>query len=285
MILTWTVLLVMAVLGVLAFFFWSWVQPRMARQPLTAEEQAALNIQDRNISAFDSPSEQAALDLVKQALDLRDPGMVGKYFRPGCAGPEAVIAFLTGMKDRDGELTDYQWLSSMDANGMLIDGVLVSTLKDDVRRNRLAMLTPDAAGVWKIDFDAFARTVEPSWDKLMAAGPVQGLVRVIVAKDSYYNGPFKDETQWVSYGMASQDHETILLGYCRKDSPQARAMDQIISSIERRAGEEADPQQKLNRATLELRRPESAENRQFEVTRVMAEDWVTGAKPFDEAFK
>jgi hypothetical protein len=284
-ILTWTVVLVVAVLGVLAFFFWSWVRPRMGRQPLTVEEQAALNVQSRNISAFDSPSEQAALDLVKQALDLRDPGLVEKYFRPGAAGPEVVISFLTEMKDRDGDVTGCQWLSSMDANGMLIDGVLVSTSKNDVPRNRLALLTPDAAGVWKIDFDAFARAVKPSWDKLMAAGPVQGLVRVIIAKDSYYNGPFKDEAQWVSYGMASPDHETILLGYCRKDSPQARAMEQIVSSIERKAGEEGDPRRKLNRATLELRRPESAENRQFEITRVIAEDWVVGAKPFDEAFK
>lgn len=285
MILTWTVVLVVAVLGVLAFFFWSWAQTRMERQPLVAGEPSTLNVQNRNISAFDSPSEQAALDLVKQALDLRDPGLVEKYFRPGSAGPEAVIAFLTEMKDRDGDLAGCEWLSSMDANGMLIDGVLVSTSKNDVPHNRLALLTPDAAGVWKIDFDAFARTVNPSWDKLMAAGPVEGLVRVIIAKDNYYNGPFKDETQWVSWGMASQDHETILLGYCRKDSPQERAMEQIVSSIARKAGEEGDPRRKMNRATLALRRPESAENRQFEIIRVMAEDWVMGAKPFDEASK
>lgn len=281
-ILVWTAVLVVAVLGVLAVFFWSWVRPRMGRQPLTAKEQAAMNIKNRNVSAFDSPSEQAALELVKQALALRDPSKVEHYFRPGSAAPEAVIAFLTDMKARDGEETGCQWLSSMDANGMLIEGVLVGTSKDGVPHNRLALLTPDESGVWKIDFDAFARTVKPSWDKLLEAGAGQGLVRVIVAKDSYYNGPFKDETQWVSYGMASPDNDAILLGYCRKDSPQARAMERIVSSAEGAAG---DARRKLNRATLELRRPEAAENRQFEITRVLAEDWVLGAKPFDAAFE
>jgi hypothetical protein len=126
-VLTWTALLVVAVLGVLVFFLWSWVRPRMDRQQLTAEEQAALHANTRKVSAFDSPSEQAALELVKQALVLRDPAMVERCFRLGSAAPESVIAFLTGMNDHDGEQTGCQWLSSMDANGMLMDGVLVST--------------------------------------------------------------------------------------------------------------------------------------------------------------
>jgi hypothetical protein len=270
--------LVVVVLAVLAVFFWIWMRPRMSRQPLVSEAQAAALVKSRNVSAFVSPSEKDALDLVKRALALRDPTSVGKYFRPGSAAPREVIAFLSETESRDGELTGCQWLSSMDANGLLIDGVLVSTSRNGVPRNRLALLTPDDAGVWKIDFDAFARAVKPSWDKLLAAEGGQGLVRVVIAKDSYYNGPFKDETQWVCYGMATPDRDEILLGYCRKESPQARAMERIISGEVRTEG---DMRRTLNRATLELRRPEAAENRQFEITRVLAEDWVLGAKPFD----
>lgn len=279
MILSWTAVLVAMVLGVLTVFFWSWLRTRMGRQALTAEELAAANMKSRNVSAFDSPTEEAALDLVKQALALRDPAMVERYFRPGAASPGDVIAFLTGMEAQDGVVTGSQWLSSMDANGLLMDGVLVSTSKDGVPRNRLALLTPDEAGVWKIDFDAFARTVKPSWEGLLAAGGGQGLARVIVARDSYYNGPFKDEAAWVSYGMVSPDTTEIMLGYCRKDSPQARAMERILSS------EESAERRKLNRVTLELRRPEGAANRQFEITRVLAEDWILGAQPFDATFK
>lgn len=279
-IIAWTSVLVAGVLGILAVFFWSWLRPRMNSKSVadTAGE-SAVAMKRHNISAFESPSEEAALELVKQALELRDPSMVEKYFRPGSAGASGVIAFLSGMEELDGTVAGFQWLSSMDSNGLLIDGVLVSTVKEGTPRNRLALLTPDEAGVWKIDFDAFARTVTPSWDALLANDGGRGLVRVIVAKDSYYNGPFRDESAWVSYGMASPDAGAILLGYCRKDSPQARAMERII------AAEQDEDSRRLNRATLEVRRPDGAESRQFEITRVLAEDWVMGAEPFDTAFQ
>lgn len=236
-------------------------------------------IQKHNVSAFESPTEGVALELVKQALALRDPAEVERFFRIGPAEPAAVVGFLEGMEAADGAVTGLQWLSSMDANGMLIDGVLVSTSKDGTPRNRLALLTPDEKGAWKIDFEAFARTVTPSWDELLAEDGGCGEVRVIVARDSYYNGPFKDDQQWECYGMASPDHDTILLGYCRKDTPQARAMARIFSE------DKSEMNQRLNRATLELRRPEGAELRQFEIIRVLAEDWVLGDEPFDAGFE
>ena len=52
----------------------------------------------------------------------------------------------------------------------------------------------------------------------------------MVAKDSYYNGPFRDETQWSCYGMASPDLDVVLLGYCRQGSPQAAAMERIVAN-------------------------------------------------------
>jgi hypothetical protein len=255
----------------------------MNRRPaVTAGQDAGLPELKRNFSQFKSPSEEAALELVKQALAVRDPAGVARYFRPGSAQPGAVVAFLKDMEKADGAINGFQWLSSMDANGLLIDGVLVNSTKDGTPRNRLALLTPDEKGIWKIDFDAFARTVKPSWGVLLGEGGEGdwlGVVRVIVARDSYFNGPFRDETQWACYGMASPDTETILLGYCRKGSPQERAMERIVSE------EKDEPRHRLNRVTLEIRRPQGAEIRQFEITRVLAEDWVMAAAPFDAAFK
>lgn len=270
----------MAALGVLAFFFWSWLKPQMRKGPVVAEGGAAGMIQKRVVSEFESPTEGVALELVKQALAVRTAGEVERYFRTGPAEPAAVVGFLEGMEAADGVVTGYQWLSSMDANGLLIDGVLVSTSKDGSPRNRLALLTPNETGAWKIDFEAFARTVKPPWEELLAEdGGGHGVVRVIVARDSYYNGPFKDDKEWESYGMASPDSDTILLGYCRKGSPQARAMERIFSE------EKNAVSQRLNRATLELKRPEGAEMRQFEISRVLAEDWVLAGEPFDAAFE
>jgi hypothetical protein len=39
----------------------------------------------------------------------------------------------------------------------------------------------------------------------------------------------------------------------------------------------------LKRVTLEIRRVANSESRQFEISRVLAEDWVLSAIPFDQA--
>jgi hypothetical protein len=162
----------------------------------------------------------------------------------------------------------------MDANGLSMDGVLVPFEKEEEEaRHRLALLTPDAAGVWKIDFEAFARVVEPSWQELLERGAAEAKVRVHLAADSYYNGPFKDDKEWICYGMGSPDIDEVLIGYCRAGSPQEEAIRWMFSKGE-----------KLNRATLQIRRVEGASAKQFEITRVLAEDWVSGDKPFDEGF-
>jgi hypothetical protein len=273
--LVWSVVLVVFAISVLGFFAGVWLKGQMGRK---AEQMvdAGPVIQRHKVSEFASPSEQEALDQVKTGLALRDPTRVAEYFRLGAVKPEEVVSFLANMEAEDGGVTGYQWLSSMDANHLLIDGVLVSTELDGKARNRLAFLTPDESGKWKIDFDAFARTVHPSWEELLAPGGGKGLVRVVLARDSYFNGPFRDESEWTCYGMASPDSEMILLGYCRKNSPQEHAMSRIFH-----VDEEKDARGRIKRATLELQRPEGAELRQFEIIRVLAEDWVLSGTALD----
>jgi hypothetical protein len=74
--------------------------------------------------------------------------------------------------------------------------------------------------------------------------------------------------------MASHDTELVILGYCKVDSPQAAAIKWIFSN-----------EGSINRVTLEIRRVEGAESRQFEISRVLAADWIVGNVPFDESFK
>jgi hypothetical protein len=278
MLLAWSSVLVVVALSVLAFFVVSWLRGQMGRKA-AADLATAPAMQRHKVSQFPSPSEKDALALVKNAMAVRDPAKVGEYFRLGGTEPAAVVSFLEGMRELDGEIRGYQWLSSMDANELLIDGVLVNTSRDGTPRNRLALLTPDGHGVWKIDFDAFARTVRPPWEELLAEDGGKGVVRVILAKDSYFNGPFKDDGEWLCYGMASPDSEKILLGYCRKDTPQAHALSLVFPREE----EPQNAHSRLKRATLELLRPDGAEARQFEITRVLAEDWVLSDKAFDES--
>jgi len=277
-IVVWSVALFSLTLLVLFFFVWSWLSGQMGRS--VAGAGGGLSEEHwRKISQFESPSDEVALALVKHAMTLRDPVEALAYFHPGSLAPRDLIRFLAGMEKNDGPITGYQWLSRMDANGLQIEGVLITTELDGRPRNRLALLTPDELGVWKIDFEAFARTTVPSWEEILSEEGGSGTVRVIVAKDNYYNGPFRDDSEWVCYGMASPDVETILLGYCRRGSDQARAMERLFPENEDQPAKY--PRQKIIRATLRLERPPDAEMRQFEITRVLAEDWVLSETPFD----
>lgn len=280
-VLTWSAVFVVLALVLMGTAVWFGMRPDRGRSTESKTRgPAAPVIEERVVSQFESPSEEEALKLVEQALLIRDPAKVAASFHPGSSSPEEVVGFLRDLEKADGGISGYEWLSSMDANGLLIDGVLVKTQSGNTQSNRLALLTPDKTGTWKVDFDAFARTVKPSWRELMAAKSGEGLVRVIVAKDSYFNGPFKEESLWTCYGMASPDLKEVLLGYCRKGTPQAAAMARIVAGADPMSGGRS-----LNRATLAVRRSEGGESRQFEITRVLAEDWVMAAKAFDENFQ
>jgi hypothetical protein len=265
------------VLVVLGLTVWLWLVPQMdSRRDIAGPLPGDAEDFARVASKFPSPSEPEALAIVKHGLAIRDPRMIAGYFRPGTASAQEIVDFLQGMDATDGAIDRYEWLSSMDANGLSIDGVLVGFKgkEKDKPRNRLALLTPNDAGKWQIDFDAFARTVKPSWDELLAQQAAVAQVRVYAVKDNYYNGVFSDDKQWICYGLASPDTEQTLLAYCKTGSPQAAAMDWIFSA-----------ENKMTRMTLEIRRVAGGQPRQFEMAKVIAVDWVASAVPFDEGFK
>lgn len=274
-VITWSLVMVLVVvvgLGV-ALNLWLKTSGDKSRVRGAGDE---LILERRVASEFASPSEDGALELVRGAMALRDPAEVEDYFRLGGRDADQAIDFLRKMEETDGELTGYSWLSSMDANGMLLDGVLMSTVDEGRVRNRLVLLTPDEKGVWRIDFDAFARAVEPSWDEIKNGLEGEALVRVIIANDSYFNGPFRDEASWRCFAMASPDIDETLLGYAAKGSAQASALEEILKSY--KLSEAGKP---MKRATLKLRRRDGSGARQFEITRVLAEDWAVSGEPLD----
>lgn len=269
-----TTLLSVLAISCLAMTIWLGMSFNMANSAKSSGKQSAkVEIKERVISKFPSPTEADTLAMVKMGVSIRDPEQISKYFRLRTSSPQEVVDFLEGMKTRDGVVKGYRWLSSVDANGLSIDGVLINFTGEGKTRKRLALLTPDASGKWKIDFDAFARKVTPSWEEFFEKGAATAQVRTYIATDSYYNGPFKDDT-WTCYGIATPDREEVLLGYCKIGSPQAAALQEILA----KGG-------KTFRVFLEIRRVDGAESRQVEISRVLAEGWVMSETPFDERVK
>ena len=274
-----TQLLLMVGLAILVIglFLTFWLIPRIKRtasnSSIAGKTPPSTEVKTKVISQFPAPTAEESLALVKQALAIRDPDKIAGYFRLDDASPEAVVDFLQGLDAKEGEIDGLRWLSSIGTTEIALEGVLVKFKGQEALRSRLALLTHDSAGKWRIDFDALARTVNPSWADLLEKQAPVGVVRVFVRKDTYYNGLFDDQ-KWLCYGLGSPDLEEPLRAYCKIGSPQSTALDWMLSKGA-----------KISRATLEIRRVEGAESRQFEISKVLAEDWVMGPSPFEDRFK
>ncbi|MGL5019793.1 MAG: hypothetical protein ACRDBP_16780 [Luteolibacter sp.] len=272
----WTILLAGAVVVSLGAVLFLWVRSKISEEiPGARQAGAGSEEQVAPETRVPSPSEQEATALVKRAIAVRDPALVEDLFRLGGSSPDEVVKFLEGLESVDGKVEDFGWLSSVDVNRMAVDGVAVRFEDSTGPRNRLALLTPDASGKWKLDFESFARTVRPGWQDIMEKPFETALVRVFFAKDNYYNGPFKDEEKWICLGLKSPDKEEVFFGYCQVGTPQAAAINWISDKMGNSP----------SRVTLELRQVEGAGRLQFEVSRVLAEDWIVGDAPFDDGFR
>lgn len=270
----WSILLASVALVCLAVGFWFGLRPS---EETTSGQMAAAPepvVKPGKVTRFPAPSEEEAIEIVKKGLAIRDSALISSHFRTDTVQQPAVVDFLSSLQTLDGALGNFEWIGSMDANGLQLEGVLVHFTGSDKPRNRIALLTPDKEGAWKIDFDAFARTVDPSWPDFLEKRADSITARIYAVQDSYYNGPFSDESKWVCYGLASPDTDDIFFGYCKTGSPQAGAMKWILSK-----------DVSLGRATVEIRRLPDAQPRQFIISRVIAEDWVAGRVAFDQGFE
>ena|GEM_PF-7040689 len=220
------------------------------------------------------PVHETAEELVEKALAVRDPSVMGDFFRLGQVSPQSALDFLMAMEREAGPVISCRWMGS-DQEGKSIVNLQVDYEKDEPRYKRLAFLVQDAGdGRWKVDFESFARTVDASWDEFLA-GDVEVLkTRVLVGKYAYFSGAFSDEKEWECYSIETRDVDAVMIGYCRTGSPQAQALQELCSS-----------DQTVRRVYLELAKVPGAEKRQFRITRVLASDWLMGDEPFDVRFR
>lgn len=277
-LLIWSIALTVGTTLVIGGFVWYWLRTRGGAA--AAAEPDIRPGAERVVSRFASPTEDEALALVRRGLAARDAESVGHCFRLGQAKPAEVISFLADLEREHGKPDRLDWLSSMDTEGMLLEGVLVTHERDGAPAERIAFLIPDDRGVWRIDFEAFARMCRPALGELAKPEVQSAVVRVFIAKDSYFNGPFRDDSQWLCFAMASPDlgdkesgDRTVMRGYCKTESPQAKALLQLFADGGR-----------MCRTTLEIRKVEGADDMQFEIMRVLSGEWVTGERPLDAKY-
>jgi hypothetical protein len=221
------------------------------------------------------PGSPEILKAARNALAVQSPAEVEERVFTGGVDAAEVLAFLNATPERDGILRSLDHLTGQDANGLSIETVVVTfSGPQGGSRNRIVMMTPDEDGVWKMDYPAYVRLAEPSWDAFLKGSADRARVRVFVERDAYFNGPFADDRRWQCYAIASPDVDELMFGYCPVDSATCRAIEAVLA---RRKG--------ATRVTLDISRPQGAAGRQFEIKAMVAEDWVVRGEPYETLFR
>lgn len=268
----WTMTFGIGALIVIVVFLVFWLRPYIERRDKMAavSPDAGAYVPIEQTFGVESLGEEKAVELAKRALAARDEKEVEATIDPGTEPVSEVISFLENLREKDGEITRYEWITRLDTSREEVAGVLVALKQGEERRNRIALFAQDGKGHWKMDFGAFARLATPSWEKLLEGQVNAAVVRVYLAKDQYFNGPFQESEGWRCFGIASPDVPELMFGYCKEDSDQARAIDTLLD------------RKKMARATIGIERVEGAGKRQYRIKRVLAEDWLVGDEPADQ---
>lgn len=229
---------------------------------------------EQKTPALPSIEAQDALRITKSALANRDPLLVTEHFVLGeVRDPKEALNLLELIKKHEGEVTTMRWLGEKNFNDIHRAQIALLLKNDERQHIRLAQLVPSSDGKWRIDLDSFLRFVSPNWETILTAKSGTSLVRIFVAPDSYYNGIYADESLWTAYALSSPEVTNLLYGYAKRGSSQEKALKRILASEE-----------PFHSVTLRIKKNSESGPRQFEISRVVAENWIIGESNFDESF-
>lgn len=231
---------------------------------------------------WESPGKEQAVELVRQAMIWRDPSTADQWFhiRPGQS--QLILESIERISAEMGADPKFTWVGDIGHGEQPLTGVLIST-RHRSSRMRLAILTPDEQGVWKLDFDALACTSSPAWDVILDTSRTMATVRAVFKPDSYYNGRFT-ERDWSCYRLSSPNSEQVIFGYCRRLSAQDLALNRILDRNRLDAKQKQKGDYPGHRGILKLIREGDDLGNQFEITRVLAPDWILTEQIYDERF-
>jgi len=118
-------------------------------------------------------------------------------------------------------------------------------------------------GSAKVDFKAYARHGSVPWEDLLSGTAKQASeVRVLIQKTDYYNFEFADEQRWIDFTATTPDLDSSLHLYVSKNNPDIKILNKLASG------------EALGVTVAISAHGESHLKRQFEITALLATDWV-----------
>lgn len=115
----------------------------------------------------------------------------------------------------------------------------------------------------RVDFETYARHCDTTWEDLLAGRVLEsGAMRVLLKPDNFFNRQFPDDGRWFSIAAESPDLQDMLHLYAPVTLPR------VPTFARQSAGHPL-------RATVRLAsRNGSHFHREFQITELVAEDWV-----------
>lgn len=212
------------------------------------------------------PSDSEALAIIRGALAADSPETLSPYVHSiDEVSLNEMFEFFQQTAERDGDYQSHQIVRSNRNAGIPSKNIALTFQSDEDTHYRIVSIIPRDRNDWRIDFTSYARWCSPPLAQIDSAeGYPGGTVRVLLKPDYYFNGPFSSDREWACYQFANPDAENQGFAYCRIGSDQHQIIESALATGVKPA-----------RFTLQIERTDDAQPRQFMVTEVLRNDWLT----------
>ena len=244
---------------VVAVAFISGVSWMLYQQIRRADDKIAFGTLAQDTFAIPHPPAATCMAKVQKFLECSSASELSQMARFKRIDPANAYAQWVEFRKKQDTVERVEWMGAEETNGMSLERVAVIY---KTGQYRIASLVDVNQGEWKVDFESFIGHQTKSWDQITAQGSCNAIVRVKVTPDSYYNGYFQSEKEWICLAMRLPDQPDIVYGYV---PPQSPAFLDILEIL--RVSDPAD-------MILEISRDAGMNRMQFEIRSVIAQGWV-----------
>lgn len=220
---------------------------------------------------FPSPGPTEVAQLVKKVVGTQRPEDFDAHARLKDVGATEASAYLAKLAETHGGIKQVSLSGPVPAQRIQLEAARVSFLNANVR-DRAAFLTPDSEGNWQMDLASFMVKSSIDWTTFCESTTEEGLLRVSVRRDTYYNGDFTDK-EWACFEIRHPESEQGLVGYAAIGSPAERALSFLLKG------------RPAAMVILKARKVPSYGNRQAVISSVLSDTWVLTDEVYDEDFQ
>ncbi|MEN9990631.1 MAG: hypothetical protein RLZZ224_333 [Verrucomicrobiota bacterium] len=208
--------------------------------------------------------------MIEKWLTLNDIDALRKNSRLVHLSPQEALEEIQKFRATQGKVKRVKWLGTDQSISLAQEKVLVSY---ESGHYRVASLICNAAGQWQVDLESFIAHQSKPWNEIMRLTEGLARVRVLVRQDSYFNGPFLDESTWSCYALSNSDQSDVIYGYTNKTSAAYLALQDIVS---------AKPNVPV---ILEISRSAEMLPSQYEIQKVIERGWVETQKELNKEYE